>query len=145
MVQTTFPRDLIQTQRQRTRTYAALERRPYDTVALRRRLQRLDTRIASHPFWRTPAGRSPAAKVELREWVREIEAVEAGLSDQQQRILTCIREFTAEHGGSPSLREIGRFVGLSSTGSVAYQLGQLEQLGVLDRGHGRNRGITMCW
>jgi hypothetical protein len=146
MVQTTFPRDLIQTQRQRTRTYAALGRRPHDTVALRQRLRQLDNLLAAHPFWKTPTGRSPSARVELRERVREIEAAEEDLSEQQRDILSCIRRWTAVHGESPSVREIGQSVGLSSTGSVAYQLGQLEAAGAIDRGgRGASRGITLLW
>jgi hypothetical protein len=146
MVQTTFPHDLIQLQRQWTRTYAALERRPLHTATPRRRLQQLSVRLAAHPFWGTDAGRSPSAKIELRRTVREIEEAEDRLSEQQQRILQCIRDFTAEHGKSPSLREIGRIVGLSSSGSVAYQVDQLEQLGILDRiGHGKGREISLRW
>lgn len=145
MVQTTFPRDLIQTQRQRTRTYAALESRPHGTVALRQQLRQLDNLLAAHPFWKTPAGRSPSARVELRERVRAIEVAEADLSDQQREILACIRRWTAVHGESPSVREIGQSVGLSSTGSVAYQLGQLEEAGAIDRGRGANRGISLLW
>ncbi|MFJ5050487.1 hypothetical protein [Streptomyces sp. NPDC088719] len=36
---------------------------------LRRRLLRLSVRIEGHPFWSTPAGRTPAARVELRRRV----------------------------------------------------------------------------
>ncbi|MFJ8142710.1 LexA family protein [Streptomyces sp. NPDC096013] len=144
----TFPRDLIRTQRQRARTYAALERRPLQTAALRRQLQQLDNRITAHPFWRTTAGRSPSAKIALRDLVREIEAAEELLSDQQRRILAFIRRWAAEHDGkTPSVREIGRSMGLSSTGSVAYQLGQMERLGVLDRSdrRGPGKGIALLW
>ncbi|MGX9891204.1 LexA family protein [Streptomyces sp. NPDC002276] len=149
MVQhTTFPRDLIQTQRQRTRTYAALEHHPFETAALRQQLRRLDIRLATHPFWQTAAGRSPSAKVELRDLVREIEKTEERLTEQQRRILTCIRKWAAEHDGeTPSVREIGRSVELSSTSSVAHQLGQMEQLGVLDRSvsRGKGKGIALPW
>lgn len=143
-----FPRDLIRTQLQRTRTYAALELRPLQTAALRQQLRRLDIRLATHPFWQTPTGRSPSAKVALRELVREIEKTEQRLSEQQRRILTCIRKWAAAHNGeTPSVREIGKIVGLSSTGSVAYQLGQMEQLGVLDRSvsRGKGKGISLPW
>ncbi|MEJ8640072.1 hypothetical protein [Streptomyces sp. MS2.AVA.5] len=37
--------------------------------------------------------------------------------------LGCIRERIAETGEGPSIRQIGQLVGLSSTSSVAYQLG----------------------
>jgi hypothetical protein len=35
------------------------------------------------------------------------------------------------------MRDIGRSVGLSSTGSISYQLGRLEQVGVIRGGKGR--------
>jgi len=140
-----FPLDLIQAQRDWNRMYAALERRPVHTAALRRRLQQLSARLAAHPFWETGAGRSPSARVELRRRVRELEEAEDRLTEQQARILECIRDWTAEHGKAPSMREIGRRVGLSSTGSVAYQLDRMEQLGVIDRGpsRGTGRGIAL--
>lgn len=70
MVPTTFPPDLIQTQREWIRTYEALARRPLHTTALRRRLQELSSQLASHPFWDTKAGRASAARVELRRQAR---------------------------------------------------------------------------
>ncbi|WP_369248064.1 LexA family protein [Streptomyces sp. R41] len=147
MVHTTFPLDLIQAQRDWNRTYAALERRPLETAVLRRRLQQLSARLASHPFWETRAGRSPAAKVELRRRVRELEQAEGCLTERQERILECIRDWVAEHGEAPSMREIGDCVGLSSTASVGYQLDRMEELGVIVRGpsRGRGRGIALRW
>jgi hypothetical protein len=76
MAQPSFPFDLIQIQRDWNRTYAALERRPSHTVALRRRLQQLSARLVGHPFWETEAGRSPGARVDLRRRVRELEEAE---------------------------------------------------------------------
>jgi SOS-response transcriptional repressor LexA len=64
------------------------------------------------------------------------------LTDQQQRILACIRDWVAEHGEAPTMRDIGRGVGLSSTGSISYQLGKLEQVGVIRRSKGR---IALRW
>jgi hypothetical protein len=69
----------MQTQRDWDRTYEALARRPPQTAALRRRLQELSGRLASHPYWRTLAGRSPSAKVELRQQARAQEEAEASL------------------------------------------------------------------
>ncbi|MYS37209.1 repressor LexA [Streptomyces sp. KhCrAH-43] len=56
-----------------------------------------------------------------------------GLSPRQEAILRAVREWIAEHGEGPSIREIGARVGLSSTSSVAYQLGRLEALGLISR------------
>ncbi|MFI9588339.1 LexA family protein [Streptomyces sp. NPDC052236] len=55
------------------------------------------------------------------------------LTERQERILACIREWIADHGQAPSVREIGRCVGLSSPSSVAYQLKRLEQRGAITR------------
>ncbi|MFJ6086491.1 LexA family protein [Streptomyces sp. NPDC092369] len=142
-----FPPDLIQAQRDWNRTHAALERRPIHTTALRRRLQQLSARLASHPFWETRSGRPPTARVELRQWVREMEEAEDRLTERQERILKCIRDLVADRGEAPSVREIGQHVGLSSASAVAYQLDRMEQLGFIDRGssRGKTRGIALRW
>ncbi|MEV7715668.1 MarR family transcriptional regulator [Streptomyces sp. NPDC088270] len=58
------------------------------------------------------------------------------LSARQEAILRAIRDWIAETGESPSVRQIGERVGLSSTSSVAYQLGRLEARGLISRtGH----------
>ena len=46
-------------------------------------------------------------------------------TDKGQKILDFIRDFTADNGFAPSVREIGAAVGLSSTASVTYHLRQL--------------------
>ncbi|MGP3980635.1 LexA family protein [Streptomyces sp. KR80] len=66
------------------------------------------------------------------------------LTERQERILRCITEWIAEHGEGPTLREIGQCVGLSSTSSVAYQLGRLEQLGAIKRSGRRWRSCRLC-
>ncbi|WP_327713297.1 winged helix DNA-binding protein (plasmid) [Streptomyces sp. NBC_00464] len=54
-------------------------------------------------------------------------------TDRQVQILRVIRNWIADHGEGPSIRQIGERVGLSSTSSVAYQLGRLEGLGLISR------------
>ncbi|MFE1545712.1 hypothetical protein ACFW61_35365 [Streptomyces microflavus] len=62
-----FPDDLIRAQQQWHDTYRALAApRPRRATELRRRLRLLSVRIHWHPFWSTPNGWSPAARVELR-------------------------------------------------------------------------------
>ncbi|AVZ74000.1 hypothetical protein SLUN_19370 [Streptomyces lunaelactis] len=73
MAHTAFPSDLVEAQRAWDRTYAELAAREVPYTALRRRLLRLSCRLAAHPFWGTDRGRSPAARVELRELVRSQE------------------------------------------------------------------------
>ncbi|MES9558859.1 MULTISPECIES: MarR family transcriptional regulator [unclassified Streptomyces] len=58
------------------------------------------------------------------------------LSARQEAILRAIGDWIAETGESPSVRQIGERVGLSSASSVAYQLGRLEARGLISRtGH----------
>ncbi|MEV8547280.1 hypothetical protein [Streptomyces sp. NPDC051572] len=140
----TFPLDLIQAQRDWNLTYAQLERRPAETTRLRVRLKTLSVRLAVHPFWDTAAGRNPSARVALRQRVRELEAVESGLTDMQQQILKCVRAWIADQGEAPTLRQIAEEVGLSSTGSVTYQINRLEELGILARRE-KGRGVAVRW
>lgn len=67
-----FPADLIHAQQQWHDTYRALAApRPRRTTELRRRLLALSVRIHWHPFWSTPAGRTTAGRVELRQRAAE--------------------------------------------------------------------------
>ncbi|MFJ8140637.1 LexA family protein [Streptomyces sp. NPDC096013] len=139
----TFPLDLIQAQRDLNRVYASLERRPVHTAPLRRRLQALLVRLAAHPYWETTAGRDPSAKVALKERVRDLDKAESGLTDRQERILDCIRSWVIEHGAPPTQHEIATSVGLASTGSVSYQIAQLEKAGVIRLD--ASRRIALRW
>ncbi|MEU8710176.1 hypothetical protein [Streptomyces sp. NPDC048565] len=63
-----FPDDLVRAQREWHDTYRALALpRPRRATELRRRLLALSARIHWHPFWSTPPGRTPAARVDLRQ------------------------------------------------------------------------------
>ena len=55
----------------------------------------------------------------------------ARTTQKGQQILDFIRDFTAENGFAPSIREIGNAVGLQSTASVSYHLRQLQAKGLL--------------
>ncbi|MFD5503739.1 LexA family protein [Streptomyces sp. NPDC127061] len=58
------------------------------------------------------------------------------LSSRQEATLAAIRDWIVETGESPSVRQIGERVGLSTTSSVAYQLGRLEARRLISRtGH----------
>lgn len=65
-------------------------------------------------------------------------------SNKAELILSYVNQYMQENGYSPSVREIGAAVGLSSTASVSYQLRQLKQKGLLqDSGaKGRKRAIV---
>ncbi len=50
-------------------------------------------------------------------------------TERQRRILEVIRQFTAERGYPPSVREIGERVGLSSSSTIHAHLKTLERRG----------------
>ncbi|SDJ79860.1 hypothetical protein [Streptomyces indicus] len=63
-----FPDDLLQAQIDwyaTCRQLATASGRDY--TLLRRRLLTLSRRIAAHPFWTTPGGASPAARMALKQ------------------------------------------------------------------------------
>lgn len=62
---------------------------------------------------------------------------------REEQVLNFIREFSAENGYAPSIREICAGVGLRSTASVNYHLKNLQQKGLLTLGEkGRKRAIA---
>lgn len=62
---------------------------------------------------------------------------------REEQVLNFIREFSAEKGYAPSIREICAGVGLRSTASVNYHLKNLQQKGMLTLGEkGRKRAIA---
>ncbi|WP_245654324.1 LexA family protein [Streptomyces violens] len=65
------------------------------------------------------------------------------MSERQERVLACVREWIAEHGEAPTVREVGQQVGLSSPSSVHYQLRQLEHRGILRRTERRWRAYQL--
>jgi repressor LexA len=69
--------------------------------------------------------------------------VKGKLSDRQQRMLSFIRRFTADNGYPPSIREIGKAVGISSTSVVNYNLNRLVEEGLLDRDQNVSRGLRL--
>ncbi|MGB9377327.1 MAG: transcriptional repressor LexA [Mycobacteriales bacterium] len=68
---------------------------------------------------------------------------EAGLTARQRRILDVIRDHMRRQGYPPSVREIGEAVGLTSTSSVAHQLGTLQRKGFLRRDANRPRAVDV--
>jgi len=64
-------------------------------------------------------------------------------SSKQREILEFLREFIAENGYSPSVREICAAVGLSSTSSVHHHLTELRRQGYIDMAEGKNRTVTL--
>ena len=67
----------------------------------------------------------------------------SSLSPRQRRILSFLREYIEEHGYPPSLREIGRACGISSTSVVDFNLKALEREGYIRRDPEISRGIEL--
>ncbi len=65
-------------------------------------------------------------------------------SDKAQMIVDYVNWFIQENGYSPSVREIGAAVGLSSTASVSYHLKALQEKGILQGpdAKGRKRALV---
>ncbi|MFI0960815.1 transcriptional repressor LexA [Streptomyces sp. NPDC021080] len=72
-----------------------------------------------------------------------VQTVEGELTARQAAIVRYITESVARQGYPPSMREIGQAVQLSSTSSVAHQLGALEHKGVLYRDPHRPRAYRV--
>ncbi|MFF1736531.1 hypothetical protein [Streptomyces sp. NPDC058247] len=60
------------------------------------------------------------------------------LTERQYRIVRCAREWIAEHGEAPSVRELGAAVGLTSSSSVAFHLRRLRERGLVVQTRGRH-------
>ena len=64
-----------------------------------------------------------------------------GLTARQRKILEVISTSVSERGVPPTMREIGAAVGLASSASVAYQLSNLVEKGLIKRSGGRQMDV----
>lgn len=67
----------------------------------------------------------------------------AELSTMQKRIYDYIVSCIQVQGYPPSVREIGEAVGLKSPSTVHFHLKHLEEAGVIEKGAGKGRAITL--
>src|SRR5438445_9018252 len=65
------------------------------------------------------------------------------LSPRQDHMLRFIRDFSDRRGYPPTIREIGKEVGISSTSVVNYNLDKLEKEGLIERNRTISRGIKL--
>ncbi len=65
------------------------------------------------------------------------------LSDRQQQIYNFMMRFSNEKGRPPTIREIGKAVGISSTSVVNYNLNILEKAGMIAREKQVSRGLRL--
>ena len=64
-------------------------------------------------------------------------------STKREEILAYLREYTAEYGYPPTVREIMHAVGLRSTATVHYHLSELDRLGEITVDGSKNRAISL--
>jgi repressor LexA len=62
--------------------------------------------------------------------------------DRRSHILEFVRTYTDEHGCAPSIREIGKAVGIRSTKAVKYHLDILVNEGLIKRTPRQARGLS---
>jgi repressor LexA len=69
--------------------------------------------------------------------------VELNLTKRQQEIFDFVRRYVGEHGYPPTVRDIGKAIGLTSSSTVHAHLGNLEKLGLLRRDPTKPRAIEV--
>jgi repressor LexA len=65
------------------------------------------------------------------------------LTKRQQEIFDFIKKYSANHGYPPTVRDIGKAVGLASSSTVHAHLANLEKLGILRRDPSKPRAIEL--
>jgi repressor LexA len=65
------------------------------------------------------------------------------LTKRQQEIFDFIKRYSAKYGYPPTVRDIGKAVGLASSSTVHAHLANLEKLGLLRRDPAKPRAIEM--
>jgi repressor LexA len=65
------------------------------------------------------------------------------LTKRQQEIFDFIKRYSSQHGYPPTVRDIGKAVGLASSSTVHAHLANLEKVGMLRRDPSKPRAIEM--
>jgi repressor LexA len=65
------------------------------------------------------------------------------LTKRQQEIIDFIKRYGAQHGYPPTVRDIGKAVGLASSSTVHQHLANLEQIGLLRRDPTKPRALEL--
>jgi repressor LexA len=69
--------------------------------------------------------------------------VDLNLTKRQQEIFDFIRRYGAEHGYPPTVRDIGKAIGLTSSSTVHAHLANLEKVGLLRRDPTKPRALEV--
>src|SRR5205807_4924667 len=74
---------------------------------------------------------------------RRPDSVEMKLTKRQQEIFEFIKRYSARHGYPPTVRDIGKAIGLTSPSTVHAHLTNLEKVGLLRRDPSRPRALEL--
>src|SRR5881398_3621374 len=69
--------------------------------------------------------------------------VELNLTKRQQEIFDFIKRYSARHGYPPTVRDIGKAIGLTSSSTVHAHLSNLEKLGLVRRDPTKPRALEL--
>jgi len=69
--------------------------------------------------------------------------VELNLTKRQQEIFDFIKRYGSDHGYPPTVRDIGKAIGLTSSSTVHAHLANLEKVGLLRRDPSKPRAIEL--
>jgi repressor LexA len=78
-----------------------------------------------------------------RERSKTMARKSAGMGERHRKIMEFLTTFQEDHGYSPSIREIGESINVSSTSLVDYYLKQLEDQNYIDRDQHTSRSIRI--
>jgi SOS-response transcriptional repressor LexA len=65
------------------------------------------------------------------------------LTKRQQEIFDFIKRYSSEHGYPPTVRDIGKAIGLTSSSTVHAHLSNLEKLGLIRRDPTKPRALEL--
>src|SRR5256714_5433610 len=69
--------------------------------------------------------------------------VDFNLTKRQREIFEFIKKYSAQHGYPPTVRDIGKAIGLTSSSTVHAHLANLEKLGLLRRDPTKPRALEL--
>ena len=69
--------------------------------------------------------------------------MELNLTKRQQEIFDFIKRYSSQHGYPPTVRDIGKAIGLTSSSTVHAHLANLEKLGLLRRDPTKPRALEL--
>src|SRR5215213_5497667 len=69
--------------------------------------------------------------------------VELNLTKRQQEIFDYVKRYAGDHGYPPTVRDIGKAIGLTSSSTVHAHLANLEKLGLLRRDPTKPRALEL--